>query len=103
MSEFAKTPKPPYYAVIFTARRTPNDNGYAKTAGQMRALAQQQSGYLGLESAGEDFEITISYWTDLDAIAAWKRNVDHAEAQRRGRTTWYSDLRVRICKVEHEY
>lgn len=102
-SGIAATPKPPYYAVIFTAQRTPGDNGYNETAHRMRALAQRQPGYLGIESVGDGFEITVSYWTDLDAIAAWKRNVDHAEAQQKGRTTWYADLRVRICKVEREY
>ncbi len=25
---FATTPEPPYYAVIFTSRRTEGDNGY---------------------------------------------------------------------------
>ena len=101
--DFAATPKPPYYAVIFTARRTEGDNGYGATADRMRVLAQAQPGYLGVEFAGEDIEITVSYWRDLESIAAWKRNVDHAEAQRRGRATWYSDFRVRVCKVEREY
>src|SRR5579871_6048944 len=100
---FANTPKPPYYAVIFTARRTPGDNGYGETVARMRTLAEQQPGFLGLESAGEDFEITVSYWTDTESIARWRRNVDHAEAQKRGRKDWYSLFRVRVSKVEREY
>ena len=99
----AATPKAPYYAVIFTARRTAIDNSYGVTADRMRVLAQAQRGFLGLESAGDDFEITVSYWADLDAIAAWKCNVDHTVAQQRGRAEWYSKFRVRICKVEHKY
>ena len=99
----ATTPTPPYYAVIFTAQRTATDDGYGATADRMRALAQVQPGFLGIESAGENFEITVSYWADLEAIATWKRNVDHAEAQRRGRADWYSSFRVRVAKVEREY
>ena len=103
MDPLAPLPDPPYYAVIFTAQRTQSDADYAETAAQMRALAQAQRGYLGMEAAGDQFEITVSYWSDLDAIATWKRNVDHAAAQRRGRNSWYSDFCVRVCKVERDY
>ncbi len=34
MSEIAKTPEPPYYAVIFTSHRTKGDNGYGEMAGK---------------------------------------------------------------------
>jgi hypothetical protein len=34
MSEIAKIPDPPYYAVIFTSHRTKGDNGYGKMAGK---------------------------------------------------------------------
>ncbi|NOU44776.1 MAG: antibiotic biosynthesis monooxygenase, partial [Methyloglobulus sp.] len=32
---FAKTPEPPYYAVIFSSLRTPSDNGYGEMADKM--------------------------------------------------------------------
>ncbi len=38
----AETPKPPYYAVIFTSTRTEGDNGYSETADRMVKLAKQQ-------------------------------------------------------------
>src|SRR5690606_13676634 len=51
----ARTPEPPYYAVIFTSRRTDGDQGYAETAERMAELAREQPGFLGVESArGED-------------------------------------------------
>ena len=37
----ATTPKPPYYAVIFTSFRTDVDEGYEEMANQMVELAQQ--------------------------------------------------------------
>ena len=51
----------------------------------------------------EDVGITVSYWQSLEAIAAWKANLEHREAQKLGRERWYSTFRVRICKVEREY
>lgn len=32
MANFAHTPDPPYYAVVFTSMRTESDNGYAAVA-----------------------------------------------------------------------
>jgi len=101
--DIAKTPKPPYYAVIFSSLRTEVDDGYAETAARMEALAKQQPGYLGVEAARSGLGITVSYWRSLEEIAAWKRVVDHAEAQRRGRADWYTAYCTRIAKVEREY
>src|SRR5262249_21116934 len=83
--ELAHTPAPPYYAVIFTSRRTAGDDGYAATADRMFELAATQPGFLGVDSAREDVGITVSYWTDEAAIAAWKAEVEHLTAQRDGR------------------
>lgn len=95
--------KPPYYAVIFTSIRTDADHGYAEMAQQMENLAQQQEGFLGLESAREAIGITVSYWESLDAIAQWKQNTDHLIAKQKGIKEWYKNYKVRICFVEREY
>lgn len=93
----------PYYAVIFTSIRTEEDNGYAEMADQMEALAKQQPGYIGIESASSNISITVSYWESLDAIAKWKANIDHQVAQQKGKTDWYTWFKTRICLVEREY
>ncbi len=101
----AATPEPPYYAVIFTSRRTEGDRGYGAMAEKMAALATQQPGYLGMESArgADGLGITISYWRDEESIRGWKRDTDHQQAQRAGKETWYADYQVRIAKVERAY
>lgn len=99
----AKTPKTPYYSVIFTSLRTDGDNDYGITAQKMEELAEQQEGYLGIESARQELGITVSYWQTLEAIKKWKLQVDHTEAREKGRTTWYKHFKVRICKVERDY
>ncbi len=94
-------PDPPYYAVIFTSERTDRDDGYAETARRMLALAAQQPGFLGVESARDDaLGITVSYWKDLAAIEAWRQDAEHLEAQRLGRKQWYRRYRLRIARVE---
>lgn len=102
---FANTPEPPYYAVIFTSRRTPGDHGYAAMAEEIAALALAQPGCLGAESArdAEGFGITVSYWESEAAIAAWKHNPHHLTAQRLGAERWYAHFQVRVAKVERGY
>lgn len=99
----AKTPAPPYYAVIFTSERTEEDNGYGEMAERMDELAKQQPGYLGVESAREGLGITVSYWESLEAIRNWKQNSEHLIAQQKGRSEWYTGYKTRICKVERDY
>ncbi|WP_028612233.1 antibiotic biosynthesis monooxygenase family protein [Paenibacillus harenae] len=105
MSPFAKTPKPPYYAVIFTSKRTEGDKGYEKLAEEMAMLAANQPGFLGAESVrnAEGFGVTVSYWDSLDAIRNWKANDAHLIAQEKGKTVYYDNYVTRICKVEREY
>jgi heme-degrading monooxygenase HmoA len=69
----------------------------------MVELAQQQDGFLGIESARNDIGITVSYWRDLESIKNWKSNLDHLDAQRKGRSKWYENYTVRIALVEREY
>jgi len=103
MTEFANTPAPPYYAVIFSSLRTDGDNGYGEMAERMAQLAAEQSGFLGMESAREGLGITVSYWDSLESIQRWKANAEHRDAQSLGHRLWYSDFRVRIAKVERDY
>ena len=93
----------PYYAVIFTNMRADGDFGYAQMAEKMEAMAKQQPGYLGFESARSGLGIAVSYWESLNAISQWKANLDHQVAQQKGISEWYSWYKVRICRVEREY
>jgi heme-degrading monooxygenase HmoA len=101
----ATTPEPPYYVVVFSSLRTEGDRGYGAMAERMMELAAKQEGFLGVESArGQDgLGLTVSYWRDLAAISAWKQNGEHLQAQRGGRSSWYTGFHVRIARVERAY
>ena len=98
----ASTPEPPYYAVIFSSRRTSVDEGYDAMADHMLELAMRQPGYLGKESTrgADGFGITVSYWASLEDIASWKAHAQHQVAQRMGREKWYAQFVTRIARVE---
>ena len=98
----ARTPEPPYYAVIFTSTRTSVDEGYGDMSAKMVEMASQQPGFLGVESArGEDgLGITVSYWESEEAIANWRKNAEHRIAQGHGRDKWYQEFVTRVARVE---
>ncbi|GMA52192.1 polysaccharide biosynthesis protein [Alicyclobacillus contaminans] len=105
MTELAKTPEPPYYAVIFTSLRTRGDNGYGVMAEEMVELAKAQPGFLGVEGARESngFGITVSYWASEEAIRQWREDARHRIAQKLERETWYERFTTRVSKVERAY
>lgn len=72
-------------------------------ATRMLDLAQQQPGFLGVDSARSDTGITVSYWRDEDAIAQWKTQLDHLEARKKGKSSFYDAFTVRIAKVVRAY
>lgn len=102
----ARTPAPPYYAVIFTSKRATDDGrAYGAMAERMVDLGSRYDGFLGIESArgADGVGITVSYWRDEAAILAWKRDTEHEKAQRGGREAWYEAYEVRVAKVERAY
>ena len=104
-SSFAKLPEPPYYSVIFSSKRTAGENGYGHMAERMAELASGQPGFLGVESArgADGFGITVSYWSSLETIAAWRSDAEHRIAQETGKALWYEHFEVRIACVERSY
>ncbi len=103
MSGYAKTPEPPYYAVIFSSQRTEGNNGYGEMADKMVELASKQKGFLGVESARDDaLGITVSYWDSLESIKKWKENTAHKVAQEKGKSIWYQGFALRVSKVERQ-
>lgn len=98
----AKTPKPPYYAVIFTSILEGVIEEYGDMAKKMIELAQHQDGFLGVESARESIGITVSYWRDLESVRAWKMHSEHLLAQKLGRDRWYQSYKLRVALVERD-
>jgi heme-degrading monooxygenase HmoA len=104
MSRIAKTPEPPYYAVIAPAVLRPDMAGYAGTAADLLALARTQPGFLGIEACMDgEFAIAVSYWDSLEAIDGWRRRAEHRSAKARGRSDWFEAYVTRIAKVERAY
>jgi len=106
MSDFAPLPEPPYYAVIFSAKRSDEDEpGYSAMAARISELALAHPGCIGMETTrNEDgIGITVSYFRDEAAVLSWKADTKHLIAQQLGKNRWYSHYRLRVAKVERHY
>lgn len=67
---------------------------------RMMAEAQEQPGYLGYSSAGNDEGgIFISYWQDQESIARWREHAGHRQAKSQA-PAWYDYYHSIISRVE---
>lgn len=104
MFEIAKTPEPPYYAVIAPAVLSDDTSGYAETATRLAEIACGIDGFLGLESGiTGKFVLAVSYWRSLDAIHVWRRHGEHLLAKDQARKKWFASYVTRIARVERVY
>lgn len=94
-------------AVIFTSTRVEGDDeAYAEAAARMVELAEQQPGFVGLESVRDPATrrgITVSYWADEASARAWRGIAEHVAAQEAGRERWYSEYEVVVADITRSY
>jgi heme-degrading monooxygenase HmoA len=106
MPFISKTPKPPYYAVVFTSINADVDHSeHTLMYRQMVELAEGYDGYLGIEPARnpDGSGVAVVYWKDEESILAFARDPAHRIAKKKGREIWYRNYFIRICKVERDY
>jgi len=97
-----KTPVPPYYAVIFTSILDHPNPEYTKINDSLIKEAQKLEGFLGEESARNEYGLSVSYWRDLDSIEKWRINADHQWAKEKGKKEFYKEYKIRIALVERD-
>ena len=92
------------YVVIFKAKARALDGAYLRTAQRLRELALTQFNCIAFEAVTEgDTEIALSYWHSEADIRAWKQHLPHLEAQRAGRSHWYTSYSVEVARIERRY
>ncbi|MCV6639056.1 antibiotic biosynthesis monooxygenase [Candidatus Albibeggiatoa sp. nov. NOAA] len=96
------------YAVIFEVEvNEAHKQDYLETAAKLRTQAEQAKGFISIERfeslVNEGKLLSLSFWETEADILAWKQNVDHTAAQKRGRETYFKDYRIRIANVERDY
>jgi heme-degrading monooxygenase HmoA len=80
---------------------------YLDLAGEMRALLAEIDGFISVERfqslADPRKMLSLSFFRDEEAVAAWRRLAAHRRAQAKGREAYFADYRLRIAGVIRDY
>ena len=80
---------------------------YLDIAASLRPELEQIDGFLSIERfqslTDETKLLSLSFWRDEAAVAAWRNVEHHREAQKRGREGVFRDYRLRIAGVVRDY
>jgi heme-degrading monooxygenase HmoA len=95
-------------AVIFEV--VPNEGRkqeYLDIAAALRPHLEAIDGFLSIERfaslADPGKILSLSFWRDEQAVAAWRRLEVHRAAQARGRGEVFADYRLRVAEVVRDY
>lgn len=95
-------------AVIFEVEPAPGQRErYLDTAAALRPLLQGIDGFISIERfqslADPGRILSLSFFRDEGAVAAWRNTEEHRAAQALGREGVFSGYRLRIADVLRDY
>jgi len=95
-------------AVIFEVRPKPGcRDAYLELAAGLRPLLEQVDGFIGIERfqslTDPDKILSLSFFRDEEAVAAWRALDKHRQAQDAGRRQLFADYRLRVAGVIRDY
>jgi heme-degrading monooxygenase HmoA len=94
----------PEIVTVFRSRLREEHDGYDETADAMEAAARAMAGFVDFKSfAADDGErVSIAVFASLESHNAWRDDVEHRAAQRRGQQEWYAEYRIQVCELLSE-
>jgi heme-degrading monooxygenase HmoA len=91
--------------IVFRSRTRPGlREEYAALVERMSAVAQTMPGYISHKGfyADDGERVNIVEFEHEEGLRAWRTNVEHLTAQRRGRTEFYTEYRLQVCTLARE-
>ena len=80
---------------------------YFDAAAELRPLLDQVDGFISIERFESVTEpgkfLSLSFWRDEAAVAAWRQVEEHRAAQAKGRAGVFRDYRLRVAGVLRDY
>jgi heme-degrading monooxygenase HmoA len=95
-------------AVIFEVwPKADHKQDYLDLAAGLRPLLESIDGFISIERFESLTEkgklLSLSFFRDEAAIAAWRNVAEHRRSQAKGRATIFEDYRIRIAGVVRDY
>ncbi|KIC38694.1 antibiotic biosynthesis monooxygenase [Ruegeria sp. ANG-R] len=95
-------------AVIFEVEPAGGEiQTYLEIAADLRPMLDGIDGFVSVErfesltTAGK--YLSLSFWRDEEAVAAWRQTARHRAAQGTGRAGLFKDYRLRVAAVVRDY
>jgi len=80
---------------------------YFDIAASLRPALEELDGFISIERFESVTQrgkfVSISFWRDEAAVAAWRNVEDHRMAQTQGREGIFADYRIRVASVMRDY
>ena len=78
---------------------------YEALAEQMYGIVSKMPGFVSADSftSPDGNETAIITFESEEALAAWRNNPEHLEAQRRGQEEFYASYHIQVCEVIRDY
>ena len=80
---------------------------YLDIAAELKPELERIDGFLSIERfqslVDETKLLSLSFWRDEAAVAAWRNTEHHRSAQKAGRTGVLRDYRLRVAHVQRDY
>lgn len=95
-------------AVIFEVTPAPGRQGvYRQLAAELGEALARVDGFISVErfeSLAEPGKIlSLSFWRDEAAVAAWRNHSGHRQTQAKGRRGVFEAYRLRVAEVVRDY
>ena len=93
-------------AVIFEVEPAARED-YFRIAGELAPLLGEIDGFISIERfqslRDESRILSLSFWRDEAAVAAWRKLEAHRAAQAEGRASVFRNYRLRVAHVVRDY
>ncbi len=95
-------------AVIFEVIPNPSrKQEYLDIAADLRTNLEGLDGFISIERFESLTEpgkmLSLSFWRDEEAVAAWRGQAEHRAAQAKGRAGIFAQYRLRVAGVIRDY
>jgi heme-degrading monooxygenase HmoA len=95
-------------AIIFEVWPADGRKGdYLELAARLKNELERMNGFISVERfqslTDPDKLLSLSFWRDEAAVAAWRQCTSHRAAQSAGRAGIFRDYRLRVAAVVRDY
>ncbi|MCW5774372.1 MAG: antibiotic biosynthesis monooxygenase [Rhodospirillaceae bacterium] len=80
---------------------------YAQWAEKLHAKVHEIDGFISVERFESRTRpgtwLSVSYWRDAAALAAWRRDAEHLRGMAAGKRDIFADYRIVVATVDRDY